>query len=169
MKCPACRNELIEKKSPAGVFFSCPKCGGRSVSLYLLQKLGMPEGLFALLNDAAKAKPEPFARECPNCRKKMTKCKLPIGEGLVLDVCGVCRQVWFDPAEFQALSFEAPKPPPLPKELPPECKEAMALAMVKKMEKDREREACYEKSSSVLSADGVQDFFDIIIGVIFHL
>lgn len=167
MRCPSCRNELNEEKNPSGVYYSCSKCGGRSVSLYLLQKLGMPQDLFALLNDAAKTKPESFARECPNCRKKMTKCKLPIGEGLMLDICGVCRQIWFDPSEFQALHFEPPKPPPS-NELPQECKVAMALAMVKKMEEDREREANYEKASSYSSGSGgIYDFFSTVIDGIF--
>ena len=169
MKCPNCRNELSEEKSPSGIFYSCHKCGGRSVSLYLLQKLGMPQEHFTVLNDAAKTKPESFARECPNCRKKMTKCKLPIGEELVLDVCGVCRQIWFDPSEFQSLRFEAPKPKPGPSEIPQECKEAMALAMVKELEDNRAREARREEIvESFETTDWITTVLRILVDGIFR-
>lgn len=135
MRCPHCGNELTEEKSPDGFFYSCHKCGGRLINLHLLQKFEIPPSHYSVLDDAAKSEPASLARECPACRRKMAECKLSAKKEITLDICSFCRMVWFDPSEFRMLRFNPPKFHPV--ELPPECKEAFALALVKDLEKNK--------------------------------
>ena len=134
LECPNCHAELKLSREKTGIFFTCPSCGGRSAGMMLLRKIGMPWEYYDLLYKAGKKTPDPFAKLCPHCGKKMATCTLPIGKGPTLDICRRCQQVWFDPSEFSDIPFK-PEPPKEEKpELPPECKEAIALAAIKSVE-----------------------------------
>lgn len=120
LECPNCHVALKQSAEMGGVFYVCPSCGGRSAGMMLLSKLGLPWDFYNLLNIASRKTADPFARACPHCSRKMKVCELPSADGIMeVDVCAICKQVWFDPSEFQGLALKAPVkivPEPLPQE-----------------------------------------------------
>lgn len=132
MKCPNCGVSLTASKSLSGIFYICPSCGGRSAGMQLMKKLGMPWNIYDLLYKTGRKIPEPFAKLCPHCNRKMPKCVLP--NKLELDVCGRCQQIWFDPSEFIKLPFKMSVPEVRKIPLPTECEEAIAIAKASELE-----------------------------------
>lgn len=137
LECPNCHVSLKHSPEMGGVFYVCPSCGGRSAGMMLLSKLGLSWNVYELLNAAAKKTAEPFARLCPHCSRKMKNCELPTTQGIMeVDVCSVCKQVWFDPSEFQGLELNAPVKA-VPEPLPQTAKEALALAKIRYLETNK--------------------------------
>lgn len=134
LECPNCHVSLVQSHELGGIFYTCPSCGGRSAGLMLLRKLGLPFELYEELNIVSHKGAEPFARKCPHCSRKMRKSSVVLnGMTVELDVCEVCKQVWFDPSEFQMLQLKAPeKETEAP--LPPEARRIIAEYNLQKIE-----------------------------------
>ncbi len=136
LECPNCHVSLIQSHELGGIFYTCPSCGGRSAGLMLLRKLGLPFELYEELNLVSHKGAEPFARKCPHCSRKMRKSSVVLnGMTVELDVCGACKQVWFDPSEFQMLQLKVPeKETEAP--LPPEARRIIAEYNLQKVEEE---------------------------------
>jgi membrane associated rhomboid family serine protease len=125
--CPRCRRRLVQTRTEHGIFFVCPGCGGRAVSLSVVRRMAGPDPARRLWSAANGGEAQPGVG-CPICRRSMAQVPLPVdGEQVPLDVCTGCQFVWFDPAELEKL----PKAPPEPSEkkpLPQEAREKIAIA-----------------------------------------
>lgn len=137
--CPTCRAPLARTQTPVGIFWVCPECNGRAVTVSLLRRALKPEVASSLWRGTF-TKTLPRIRPCPACEARMQEIGVALPEGsFVLDVCRACQFVWFDPQEYEALP--AP-PPPVPKEapLPQSAKEVVAMAEVDRLRR-RQAEA----------------------------
>ncbi|MHB9026127.1 MAG: rhomboid family intramembrane serine protease [Armatimonadota bacterium] len=126
--CPNCGQLLAEERGAHGVQWRCPGCGGRLTAIAVLRKL-LPADAINEVWQAVWQGEGARGRPCPSCGNFLTEVRSTAGGSpLRLDVCRPCQLVWFDPQEFEAL----PRLPPKPKEpeLPPEVREAVALAEI---------------------------------------
>jgi membrane associated rhomboid family serine protease len=79
--------------------WTCPGCGGRAIGAALLKQLRDP-GLVTQAWVAAESIPPGRGRPCPMCGGGMRNVVL---DGLPkLDICTLCRMVWFDPKAYEA-------------------------------------------------------------------
>jgi membrane associated rhomboid family serine protease len=70
-----------------------------------------------------------LGRHCPACGLPMREVHSTAGAmAMHVDVCPRCTLVWFDPREYEAMPLKPEEPPE--EELPPEAREALALAKV---------------------------------------
>lgn len=139
--CPACKVRLKKRLTgDGGLFWRCPKCDGRSVTIGILRKY-IPAVLVNNLWQAARYESDRRRRPCPACNRKMAE--VPVGgsgQPIYLDVCTSCQFVWFDPDEFQMLE-EAARNIPVRKEPPTEAKVAAAMADIDSLQRKYERAA----------------------------
>lgn len=129
-RCPGCGQPLTVGQTAQGMYWCCPACEGRLVSVAVLRKTVLCEAVNDVWQHASEGAGTPGKR-CPVCRQAMCEVHITVGGvAMDVDVCRRCVMVWFDPCEYGALP---PKPdlsaPPEPK-LPPDAREAVALAQV---------------------------------------
>lgn len=125
--CPECEVPLKKKIDSLGLFWVCPVCNGRAVTLEILRK-SMPRPIVNELWQRARSGEFKAQRNCPGCRRKMSE--IPIVNEvkmLYLDVCAGCHFVWFDPNEFESL----PKLEIIRADLPETMKERETLALAR--------------------------------------
>lgn len=142
--CPRCRVPLLKQKIDAGTVHSCAKCGGRSINLFLLRRLGADATFLRFLWDSARGRDAPHLFRCPHCNRPMRHVVLRFGdETPAMDVCPSCTAVWFDPGELgyatqarRSLDEEA---------LPIEVRRQLALL---KMQMDAAAAAASEEASA---------------------
>ncbi len=99
--CPLCFTALNTVRQREGIYFHCPGCGGRAVTVPQVRRVAGDKFATALLrqiNTASTAS----SRGCPFCSRPMKQFRVPQPE-LLLDACKTCGAVWFDPAEFETL------------------------------------------------------------------
>ena len=125
--CPRCRRRLIRTQTEHGVFYVCPGCEGRAVSLSVVRRMAGRQPVRQLWQEANREEARPGVG-CPICHRTTVEVPLPVeGREVPLDVCVGCRFVWFDPQELEQLP-EAPQPPGEEKPLPPQVREKVAVA-----------------------------------------
>ena len=125
--CPRCRRRLVRRRTEQGLFFVCPGCAGRAVSLSVVRRMGGRKPTRQLWQEANREEAPPGVG-CPICHHPTAEVPLPVEGGDVpLDVCIGCQFVWFDPQELEKLP-EAPEPPSEERPLPPEAREKIAVA-----------------------------------------
>ena len=125
--CPECDMPLKKKINSFGLFWVCPVCNGRAVTLEILRK-SMPRPIVNELWQRARSGEFKAQRICPGCRRKMSE--IPIVSEvkmLYLDVCAGCHFIWFDPNEFESL----PRLEIIRTDLPKTMKGREALAMAR--------------------------------------
>ncbi len=128
MTCPSCKKTLERKRNRLGLFWICPECKGRAMTLQVARKAIPRQAIYALWQ-RARAGRHGDGKQCPACRHRMTEVPISSGEKTEdLDVCTGCHFIWFDPKEFEFLpktaAAWAPQTPPLSDKE----KEAIALA-----------------------------------------
>lgn len=129
LTCPTCRCRLLHAKGPAGVFYVCPRCGGRAVGIAVIRR-GVGRDCVKDLWLQSQAARLPAGKKCPVCQRWMRGVTVTAGQRpLQLDLCRSCQVVWFDPSEFEQLPT-APMPAPA-EELSPRAREQLALERVK--------------------------------------
>ncbi len=128
MVCPRCQEPLTRYQSYAGLVWQCQRCGGRAVALSVLRKAVEERTVRALWVTATQGA-MPSALRCPSCRKPMRQASISTGVPVALDVCELCQFVWTDAGELEQMPA-APPPQPQEPDLPPEAKEALAMAKV---------------------------------------
>jgi len=136
--CPNCKVPLTKTKGAVGIFWSCPKCRGRSATVSLLRRLVPRETVNALWQRARKGV-HPRRRVCPACNARMSDVPVPVRDGHEsLDVCTRCHFIWFDPSEYEDLP-KIERAPDWRDTLPQEAREQIA-----RMEMERIRERASE-------------------------
>ena len=137
--CPDCRVSLEKVKGPAGVFWLCRACRGRSATISLLRKQ-VPREWVNTLWQAARADGLRRKRPCPACDKPMVSLPARVPDGVQhLDVCIVCQSVWFDSDEYEALPIKHEETV-TEKTLSPAAREKIALLEVAAIRDAAERD-----------------------------
>lgn len=129
--CPACGVPLVRSQNAVGLFWLCPSCDGRIVSLALLRKTVLREAINEIWQQAKEAGVE--NKRCVECGQSMRQAQVNIPElSLNVDVCKLCTLIWFDPTEYEMLP-QSPAETTVVEELPPAAREALAMAKVEQI------------------------------------
>lgn len=129
MLCPRCGEPLTRYRSPAGWVWQCGCCGGRAVALSVLRK-AVEECLVRALWVAATQGAVSAALLCPSCRQPMNRAAVQAGVSVTVEVCPRCQFVWTDAGELEQMPPAPPPARPPEPEIPPQAREALALAKV---------------------------------------
>ena len=142
--CPICKIPLNQNGNIFGLFWVCPSCNGRAVTLEAVRKV-IPRPMVNHLWQRARSGQHARTRQCPACKHRMSEVPIISKERTeYIDVCSKCHFIWFDPHEFEHLpKVEIKDTQGLP--LPMEAKEALALA---RLESLKEEQVQQEMSSS---------------------
>ena len=125
--CPRCNVRLIKRKTPNGVVYACPKCGGRNVAFTVLRRAGVAPGFMKQVWQQCCAPDAKSHLRCPHCHRRTVRVTMGSGDqDLSLDVCTFCRAVWFDGSELKKVL--AARPPE--RQLSPEMREKLALVQI---------------------------------------
>ncbi len=129
MICPRCQEPLHRYQSYAGLVWQCTRCGGRAVALSVLRKAVEAPAVRALWVTATQGGMRSNLR-CPSCQKPMRQASTGVGVPALLEVCDLCQFVWADAGELEQMPQAPPPAQPTEPDLPPEAKEALAIAKV---------------------------------------
>lgn len=102
MKCPVCRVPTYVVEHDHIELDLCADCGGTwfdAGELELLLEDGAHTALAAAATDEA-------VRDCPLCRKKMTKANIGPGRRVLIDTCPAGCGLWFDADELKELTAD---------------------------------------------------------------
>ena len=128
--CPRCNTSLKQVRMSGRIFWACPQCDGRAVTVELLRRTFTPESINPLWLHAMRGQGS-SSRVCPSCLQLMIEVALSDAAGVNVDVCRHCHFVWFDAHEIDSL---VPQPiPSPPAELPQQIREQLALAKVQQL------------------------------------
>ena len=99
--CPNCAAELNTVRQREGLFFECPACHGRAVTIPQIRRVAGDRFATSLLRQI-NANQNVGGRACAFCTRPM---RLFHSEEppLELDACKACGVVWFDPQEFETV------------------------------------------------------------------
>lgn len=114
-----------------GIFWACPECGGRALSVELLRRTFTNESINPFWRRVL-TNPATGDRACPCCDRSMLQVALAdAADSPAIDVCRLCHFVWFDANEMAGLT---PRPiTPAPPPLPAEARQAIAMLEVKRL------------------------------------
>lgn len=141
MICPRCLEPLMRYRFFAGLVWQCERCGGRAVALSVLRKAVQPQvvrGMWSSVVQGGVRSP----LLCPSCRQAMQQVVAPSPSPVTLEVCSRCQFVWADAIELEQLPPASVSAPPKEPDLPPQAKEALALAKVEAL-RERARSQAY--------------------------
>jgi len=99
--CPNCATPLNTIRHREGLFFLCPTCEGRAVTLPQIRRVAGDRFATSLLRQI-NANAYFGRRPCPFCGRRMRQFN-SAQPPLELDACKACAAVWFDPQEFEAV------------------------------------------------------------------
>lgn len=126
--CATCDARMQRTRTGPGAVWQCNRCGGCHASLQLVRQAAGAEAVSRLWTQVQQ-QTGTLRRTCPTCPRSMLEVLVPGPEGsLVLDVCGGCGYVWFDPGEFAALARSGPAQEPEPEPAIEAASEAYARA-----------------------------------------
>ncbi len=137
--CPKCDITLKKNSGPFGVFWSCPNCSGKAVSLSVLRQ-STPVSIVKAFWLEVKSKEFTGKKKCPSCNLPMSEIPIMQKEKTIyLDICKKCNFIWFDTKEFESLpQVEIPKKKL--EKLPDEAREALARYEIERIAEERKRE-----------------------------
>lgn len=122
--------KLACMRTPIGLLWICPACGGRTATLPLLRKTLPLPTVNTLWQTAKTARPSQH-RKCPACTRLMNEIPVPGTDGFVLlDVCMPCQCVWFDPLEYDKFQKLPEQNKSFPDSLPQVAREKLAIAQL---------------------------------------
>lgn len=127
-RCSNCHENLVKTKGANGLYWKCPSCKGRAVSLSILRRVLDKKYVNQMWQSAFKAKK--LGQDCPICRKAMYEIYKP-DQDVYLDVCKRCQFVWFDPNEYEVAPKIEKAPPKKDTALSNEAIQMLAIAKVK--------------------------------------
>ncbi len=140
--CPLCQREFETVRHREGIYYRCPGCGGRTVTVPQVRRTAGDRFATMLLRQINQAA-NPSARVCPFCSRPMKQFRISAPE-LTLDACRRCGAVWFDPAEFEHVPQCAVQPD---QEIISRTREAIALKRIEHIARvEREANPCPEES-----------------------
>src|SRR5258706_8305045 len=99
--CPICAKPLETIRQREGLFYLCPSCGGRAVTLSQIRHvLGdrVATKLLRLIRSSARK----AERHCPFCDHPMSVL-ITREPPLELAACRACNMVWFDSPTYESL------------------------------------------------------------------
>lgn len=133
--CPSDQRPLKRRDGPNGVYWFCPMCYGHLVTVELLQRALVKTAVDQIWS-AAREQHVAHGPPCPCCDDLMHE--ISSGpSGPAVDVCRVCRLVWFDPTEYEHIRA-ASVPLPRPKLPEPRAPEDEMLAIIRAEERAKE-------------------------------
>jgi len=154
LTCPTCTIPLKRQFANPGIFYNCPTCAGRAISLDVVRK-AIPGEIANQLWIEARMGNHACTRPCPICRKAMPEVPICVNEATVLlDVCTSCFFIWFDPQEFDGLP-KLPVEKDIMDELPAHAREKLAraqLTMQKFAKEKNEQEQQFDSLWQVIPA-----------------
>jgi len=103
--CPTCAASLNTVRQREGLFYLCPGCAGRAVTLPQIRRVAgdrFATKLLRQINTNSQSGP----RICPFCNRPMRVLHAD-DPPLELDACKLCGAVWFDPQEFESVPENA--------------------------------------------------------------
>ncbi len=125
--CPDCKTTLNKNGNTFGLFWVCPSCDGRALTIEVIRK-AIPRQMVNRLWQRARSKEYAETRKCPACKQRMPEVPIIVKEKTeYIDVCTKCHFIWFDPHEFEHLpkvEIQKSQGPPLSIE----AREALARA-----------------------------------------
>ena len=99
--CPSCLTPLKTMRQREGLYFLCPVCAGRAVTIPQIRRVAGDRFAKAVLREI-NSNEQTGERPCPFCTRRMRLFHSPEPK-LELDACKLCGVVWFDPQEFEAV------------------------------------------------------------------
>jgi Zn-finger nucleic acid-binding protein len=133
--CPICAKPLETTRQREGVYYPCPVCDGRAVTVSQIRHV-LGERVAMKLLRLMKLSRRESARKCPFCTKPMLV--LNMQEPLLeLDACRSCNAVWFDAptyASLPQLAFESTS------SIAMQATELIALQRLKELKERQEQE-----------------------------
>ena len=99
--CPVCNKELETVSQRHGIFYRCPSCNGRALSVPQIRRVAGDHFAVKILR-LMKMRNEQSDASCPFCEKKLLCLKVqePL---LELEGCRPCNIVWFDAEDYQLI------------------------------------------------------------------
>lgn len=97
--CPSCNKELETVAQRQGVFFHCPGCDGRALSIPQLRRVAGDHFAVRLLR-LLKTRQEQSDSSCPFCGRRLTLLRMQEPQ-MDLQGCRPCNLVWFDPQSYE--------------------------------------------------------------------
>jgi Zn-finger nucleic acid-binding protein len=97
--CPVCNKELETVPQRQGVFYRCPSCDGRALSIPQIRRVAGDHFAVRLLR-LLKTRQEQSNSSCPFCGQRLLALKLP-DPPLELAGCRLCNIIWFDARNFE--------------------------------------------------------------------
>ena len=99
--CPVCNQELETVPQRQGVYFRCPDCNGRALSILQIRRVAGDHFAVKILR-LLKVRNEQSDAYCPFCGKKFLCLKVH-EPTLELAGCRPCNIVWFDAQNYQLI------------------------------------------------------------------
>ena len=97
--CPACNNDLETVPQRQGVFYRCPSCYGRVLSIPQIRRVAGDHFAVKILR-LLKMRNEQSNLRCPFCSNRLLSLKVQ-EPPLELAGCRPCNIVWFDARNYQ--------------------------------------------------------------------
>jgi Zn-finger nucleic acid-binding protein len=97
--CPACSKELETVAQRQGVYYRCPSCNGRALSIPQIRRVAGDHFAVKILR-LLKSRNEQSTGPCPFCGQKLLSLKVQ-EPPMELAGCRPCNIVWFDAQSYQ--------------------------------------------------------------------
>src|SRR5262249_23359807 len=97
--CPVCKRALETVPQRQGVFYRCPTCGGRALSIPQSRRVAGDHFAVKILR-LLKMRQEQSNLICPFCEKQLLTLKLQ-QPALTLGGCKPCSIAWMDEQNYQ--------------------------------------------------------------------
>jgi len=97
--CPECKSELETVAQRQGIYYRCPDCQGRALSVPQIRRVAGDHFAVRLLR-LLKTRPEQTKWACPFCEHRLLALKLS-EPPLELAGCRPCSIVWFDAQSYE--------------------------------------------------------------------
>lgn len=144
MKCANCNAELKKISTQQGIYYFCPSCGGRMVTVPVLKREHIDPEILRQIRSQEEDASTIITKKCPQCYRPMKKVHVTSSSNkLELEICHKCFCVWFDKNEHDQLPIEAKKKNIEPK-LHPKSREAYADFVIDSMAEQRNALALFE-------------------------
>jgi Zn-finger nucleic acid-binding protein len=97
--CPICTKPLETIRQRNGLFYHCPDCKGRALSIPQL-RLVAGDAFAAKVLRLVKGSRRKGERSCPFCGQRMAVCEVP-EPPMELGGCRPCNLVWFEQEQYE--------------------------------------------------------------------
>lgn len=99
--CPICSKSLETVRQREGLFYLCPVCNGRALTIPQVRRV-LGDRLAAKLLRLIKLSRRESERSCPFCAERMLAVSAQ-EPAMELDACRPCSVVWFDAPTYETL------------------------------------------------------------------